>query len=465
MSNARTLVVALAVLLAVAPVARTSNSTVESLIEEGRHRSQAKTILEELCGKIGGRTTGTPQLRKAEEWAAAKFKEFGVPVVRLEKWGETPITFERGPRQIARMVKPFRRDFVFSTNNFTAGTKGMTRGRAMVLPENMDAFNANKAKYAGAWILMPAKANMGGIRLANPTELDKALDAAGIAGRVYSTGDARVWTSGRWNDYTDETRPKTPLVFVRGSDYEAVTMALAGTSNVELEFDIENRFISEPMPLHNVVAEIPGSEKPDEVVILCAHLDSWNGPGSKGAQDNGTGVSVVLEAARLLVKSGAKPKRTIRFILWTGEEQGLLGSQAYCEQHKDELSKISAVLNEDSGGNYHSVMNGTADMVEMLRAAVEPMGSAFPGMGVTVNQIERFSAGGGSDHASFVQRGVPGFTFRKAGGIDYGHSWHTQNDTPDLVPAVNLAQMSTNMAVIGFNLANADALLPRIRRD
>jgi len=445
--------------------AHRDSTTVESVIKEGRDSSQAKAILVELCETVGPRTTGTPQCRAAEEWALKKFKSFGVDSAWLEKWGETPQGFERGARQVGRMVSPTRKEFVFTTNNFTVGTDGPVRGRAVRHPETLGDIEVLKDALKGAWVLMPAAVNMGGPGMRQRGALDRALDGAGIAGRIYTTNGELVWTSGRWNDYTDETRPKTPMIAVRAEDYEAVVKAMEGGGAPQLEFDIENKFIDEAIPFHNVVAEIRGVEKPDEVVILCAHLDSWNGPGSKGAQDNGTGVSAVLEAARILAKSGAKPKRTIRFILWTGEEQGLLGSRAYVEAHRAEMAKVSAVLNEDSGGNYHSRMSGTADMIEALKAAAAPMKDAFPGKPVEVVEIRQFSrGGGGSDHASFIAADVPGFTFGKSGGISYRHSWHTQNDTPDLVPADHVAQMATNMAVIGYNLANAEALLPRLPR-
>ncbi len=435
---------------------------IDKIIDEARNASLAKSILVELCEKIGGRATGTPQLRRAEDWAVEKFKSFGLTNAHLEKWGESPWTFERGPIQTAKMVSPTQKDFVFSTNCFTVGTNGAVKGHAVKMPETMEAIQRAKTRLKGAWILMPTIVEMGGARLNEPTDLDKAVDECGIAGRIYTTGKDLVWTHGRWTMYTDQTRPKAPLITVRGEDYDAVKKAMEDSSKVILEFNIQNSIAPTPIALSNLIAEIPGTEKPDEVVIIGAHFDSWNGPGSQGAQDNGTGSSVILEAARLLVKAGARPKRTIRFILWTGEEQGLLGSAAYVAAHSDELAKISCVINEDSGGNYYNSLAGTANMQEILKIAGAPLMRSFPTMPVKIESMDKMTAGGGSDHASFLEKGVPGFNFGKASGIDYIHYWHTQYDRHDAVPGINLAQMSASMAVIALGIADAKELLPRV---
>ena len=441
-----------------------SPSVTDRIIDEGKNKSQAMSILYELTNDIGPRATGSPQLRAAEDWAVEKFKSWGLTNVHLEQWGETPQGFERGARQSGSMVSPRKKDFVFTTNCWTVGTKGPVTGRAVMMPQDFDEYQKNRRLYVRAWILMPERVAMGGARLTNPTDLDQALDGAGILGRIYTTGQDLVWTHGRWTDYTDATRPKRPLVTVRGEDYDAIVEELSNAGNVFLRFDIENIFHEGEVPISNVVAEIRGSEKPDEVVIVSGHLDSWNGPGSQGASDNGTGTATTMEAARMLMAARARPKRTIRFILWTGEEQGLFGSRDYVRRHSGELDKISCILVEDSGPNYHASISGTADMMPILRAAVAPMADAFEDHPVVANQIRRFSRGGGSDHTPFIQRGVPGFTFGKNGGFSYRRVWHTQYDRYDAVPEDHLIQMATNFAVVAFGIANADELLPRLPR-
>ena len=145
---------------------------------------------------------------------------------------------------------------------------------------------------------------------------------------------------------------------------------------VTLEFDIRNYFKKGPIKLYNVIADIPGTEKPDEYVIVGGHIDSWDG--ATGATDNGTGVSTTLEAARILMKAGVKPKRTIRFMLWSGEEQGLLGSAAYVKAHKDLMPKISAVLVHDGGTNYLSGIGATEAMLSDFEQVFAPVKELDP---------------------------------------------------------------------------------------
>src|SRR5262249_28427767 len=150
--------------------------------------------------------------------------------------------------------------------------------------------------------------------------------------------------------------------------------------------------------------------------IVSGHLDSWDGQGSQGAQDNGVGSSTTLETARILMAAGVKPKRTIRFCLWTGEEQGLLGSKAYVKSLSDEeKANISAVFVDDGGTNFDGGLQCVKDMEAMLTMAVEPVNKAFPDMPVKINVRERMPRGGGSDHASFNAENIPGFFWDETG--------------------------------------------------
>jgi carboxypeptidase Q len=207
---------------------------------------------------------------------------------------------------------------------------------------------------------------------------------------------------------------------------------------------------------------------------VSAHLDSWNGPGSQGTTDNGTGSSVTLEAARILATVGAKPKRTIRFILWTGEEQGLLGSRAYVEQlkEKDQLKNVSACFVDDGGTNFEGGLNCFNSQVELLGAATAPINGVFWSstdnryLDVNIKPVDggrlgRVAGGGGSDHQSFIAAGVPGFFWDEIGRADYPYGWHTQHDKLDLAIPEYLMQSSTCAAVTAYNLACAPTLLPR----
>ena len=438
-------------------------ATIARIIDEGKNRNQAARHLQYLTKQIGPRLTGSPRFQRAADWTAGKFRDFGLQNVQLDKWGEMPVGFDRGNRQSARMLAPYERVFQFTTLAWTAGTNGPIRGRAVIEPTTIEELNRVRNQLRGAWVIGADPVTMRGPQpVAAMKEVSDAVWAAGIAGKVYSSSSESVHTHGRFQDIVWESLPSQIRVIIRKSDMEAVRQAVTGGREVTLEFDIGNRFVKGPVPLYNVVAEIKGTEKPDEVVILGAHLDSWDGPGSEGTNDNGTGSMVMLEAARILAKAKAKPKRTIRFILFGGEEQGLLGSSSYASRHQAEMDKVSAVFVDDGGTNYQGGVTATKDMAAMIEQALAPMNTAFPDMPVKVTISEKFSPGGGSDHFAFVPYGVPGFYFHETGRQNYGFVWHTQNDRFEQAIPEYLAQSSTNSAVIAYNLANADKLLPRV---
>lgn len=312
--------------------------------------------------------------------------------------------------------------------------------------------------------------------------------AEGPAGFMSSSRDERVWTTAikRGLDLFSMAFDDVgldPEVSIRDSDYRYINSELADGQDVFVEFNLDHRISEGSFPLANTIAEIPGSVWPDEVVIVSAHLDSWNGPGSQGVVDNGTGSAVTLEAARILATVGAKPKRTIRFILWTGEEQGLLGSNAYVASlSEEERAKISAVFVDDGGTNYQGGLVCPPWMFEYLAASTAPTNGQFfsevdharmladedPSnderagwMDVNLRNVDAMPQGGGSDHASFNAVGIPGFYWDEIGRADYRFGWHTQNDKLDLAIEEYLVQSSTNSAITAYNLANAPSLLPR----
>lgn len=283
--------------------------------------------------------------------------------------------------------------------------------------------------------------------------------------------DERVWTTRgtQWSDSTPEDLPRDIEISIRRSDYDAINSRLADGQEVHARFHLNHRLVRGPVPVYNTIAEIVGTEFPDEVVIASAHLDSWDGPGSQGTVDNGTGAAVVMEAARLLALAGARPKRTIRFILWTGEEQGLLGSRAYVEKLSEaERARISAVFVDDGGTNYQGGVPAADFMVPYLAAATAPVNAVFFSetddafMNVNIRPTgERIQTHGGSDHASFNAVGIPGFYWDEVGRADYGYGWHTQNDRLDLAIEEYLVQSAACMAITVYNLASAPSLLPR----
>jgi hypothetical protein len=361
---------------------------VRKLREEGLQRSQLMPNFEYLTDMIGPRLTGSKKLKRANEWTAAKFKEYGCENVHLEGF-----EFGRGwQRGIAygRMTAPYELQLDFRALAWTPGTKGVVSGPVLLIdaksPEELD-------KYRGQL--------KGAIVLAGPLAHIKP-DLEPHARRMRDSEfkeEETSWTNApvRTHSQTPEERtqrfralgqtlPKLqrmakgepPALLINDSSREhglfeasaggsrnpkdpagfpVITMAhehyallhrlIRRGVEVRLEMEVRNQFEDDDTKAYNTIAEIRGAEKPDELVILGAHLDSW-GMG-QGATDNGAGSMVVLEAARILKAVGAKPKRTIRFILFGGEEQGLLGSRAYVRDHEAELGKISGVFVLDTG--------------------------------------------------------------------------------------------------------------------
>jgi hypothetical protein len=289
-------------------------------------------------------------------------------------------------------------------------------------------------------------------------EIAGFLASEGVAAVVVDSAKhyGLLVTTGGWQG---KDRPsagnRVPQLFMAHNHYELLyrLASRAEPAKTRVELDVRNEFIPGPLAVNNTVGEIKGSEKPDEFVVVGAHLDSWDL--GQGATDNGTGSVTVLEAARILARSGIKPKRTIRFVLFTGEEQGLHGSKAYTERHKDELERISACFVHDTGTG--KIVGIDARHRPVLKPILEKELVSLKDLGVT-NFDSAFISG--SDHASFDRAGVPGLMFRQEiAGYRLNH--HTQIDTPDRAMEPNLIQGAQVMAVTALRIADLDKLLPR----
>ena len=452
---------------------------VQSLIEEGTERSQVWSTLEDLCLNIGPRLTGSAGLERASVWARGRFQDYGLSNAHLWKWGEVPVRFDRGPSSV-KMVAPDELDFEFTTRAWAPGTDGPMRGRVVKMPTTREELEAVRADLPGAWILENASARRRRMRDQSREEREddrkareeiaEAIEAAGIAGKLQPSRNDQVVTGGvrNWLDLTMDTLPTERAIAIRKKDAEAIEERLAEGAVVELEADLVHWFTEGPFPVFDVIAEIPGTEFPDEVVIISAHLDSWNGPGSQGCQDNGTGATVMVEAARILAAVGVQPRRTIRVCLWSGEEQGLYGSRKYAEWLRDtgQMDGVSACFVDDGGTGYQGGLVCTEAMEPMLSTAIAAVNERFPEMPISVSVQDKMPSGGSSDHASFNRLGVPGFYWTEKGltgreARDYRFVWHTQNDTTRYAVEDNLVQSAVCSAVTAYNLAMADTILPR----
>lgn len=447
--------------------AQTSSSDIQKLIKESKTDSHALDILHTLTKGIGHRLTASPNLDKAYAWTVREFEKYGCTNVHLEEWSEWPLAFHRGP-STGRMIYPTTMDFEFTTPSWMVGTDGPQRAEIIMAPKTKAEFEKVKGQLKDHWLVYdePIPRAPRGRRGEEPPEpsdelkarleVEELLNKTPMLGRVVPSRNELVLTGGSY-----QSKNENLTITIRKSDMEKVISDHKAGKPVVLEFNLDHQFKEGPIKNYNVVAEIRGTEKPDEVVILGGHLDSWDGPGSEGAADNANGIAVTMEAARLLCKLGIKPKRTIRFILFTGEEQGLHGSRAYVEQHKDEMDKISAIFIEDGGANYEGGAVGLKSMEPMFKPVFDVMNKAFPDMPMSMRIVEQMPRGGGSDHVPFNAVGVPGFFWNEVGTFDYNFVHHTQHDYFERVPEPYLIQSATCSAVTMLMMANAPTLMPR----
>lgn len=285
-----------------------------------------------------------------------------------------------------------------------------------------------------------------------------------------------------FNTRTYDPKRAIPTVVMRNEDYGRIWRLISGgpggaspapgsaarPQNVELEFDIVNTLYPEGRTSYNVVAEIPGTDKADEIVMLGGHLDSWHA--GTGATDNAVGCAVMMEAARILSAINVTPRRTIRVALWTGEEQGLLGSQAYVREHfgtfenpKPAYEKFAGYFNIDNGTGRARGMTvfGPAEAAAILRDATAP----FRDLGVLGATSTRSRATGGSDHTSFNQAGLPGIWIMQD-PIQYdSHTWHTNLDTFERVVEDDVKKSAMVIAGAVYHLAMREQTLPRFAKD
>ena len=438
--------------------------------------SQLMANLEYLCDYMGPRLTGSENLRKANEWAAQKMKEYGLQNVHQEAY-TIPQGWERGSVE-AQILQPIRFPISAAAMAWTPGTKGTVTGPVIMLDIKPDASDLDR--YAGklhnAIVMMAKPANVEehpsrmeqGRRPSYGTdEVDQPparrqqmarvaafLQKEGVAAALMDAGKPQMLLNmtGSWRTPAG-TSPTFPRLFVAHEHYAMLARMLEKNTPVIMRLNVHSRFVRGPITVYNTVGEIPGSDKADEIVLCGAHLDSWDL--GQGAVDNGTGSMVVLEAARIIKACGLQPRRTIRFVLFSGEEQGLIGSQEYVKAHKDQMSKFSAVFVHDTGTGKVTGIGLHGNPQDQV--VFEQEMPILKELGVT-----RYSTFlmGGTDHASFHTEGVPAFWFMQD-SADYNWMHHSQSDTYDKALPNDLKQGAEVMAICAFNTAQRDAMLPR----
>jgi len=482
---------ALAVLWAQPAPARGQDLTVDTagaaaLIDQALNHSAVMQNLQYLTDVIGPRLTGSPAAGRANRWTLERFKAYGLDG-HLEPW-KFGGTWTRGSIRV-RLTAPRSHDVTAASWAWAPGTGGATVTGPVVRIDasTPDSFAPYRRRVKGAWVMTrvpslvwnndgppmtatdsarqrdffrsvftPFRDADSGLRarmqqFAN--DVPYLLHRAGALGILVDAGKEHALL----NMSGSPNRPlPLPQIAVAHEDFALFDRLLGAGTTPRLAATLANTLTRDSVTQWTTVAEIPGGEHPGQVVIVGAHLDSWDL--GTGATDNGTGAMCTLEAARAIAQSGLKPKRTIRFVLFTGEEQGLIGSRKYAAAHAGEADSIQAiiVLDNGTGAITGQALQGRADLEALWRAILVPV--AGLGADSVVNRTK-----GGTDHLSFLPYGVPGFNFNQL-ERGYNHTHHSQSDTYDMAIPGDLMQASAVMAVSAYELANLPGMIPRGER-
>ena len=297
------------------------------------------------------------------------------------------------------------------------------------------------------------------------TQVNAFLVENGAALRVNDAGREHGQIRA-FNNNTYDLTKVVPTVVMRNEDFGRITRLLANKTPVRLEFDIRNRTVLDGVTSYNTIGELTGTDKKDEVIMLGGHLDSWHS--ATGATDNAIGCAIMMEAVRILKAIGVKPRRTVRVALWSGEEEGLLGSQAYVKRHfgsaeapGPDYGKFGGYFNIDSGTGRPRGMSvfGPPEAATVLREALK----SFEDYGFYGAVNTRSRGLGGSDNTSFNQAGLPGIGTQQD-PIEYNsHTWHTNLDTYERIVPDDVKKASIIIAAAVYALAMRDELLPRFK--
>lgn len=482
---------------------------------EAAENSQIMKTLHVLTDVYGPRLTGSPNLKNAGEWAVKQLESWGLKNGRLEPW-EFGNPGWLNERVSAHLVSPVKDALVGEVLAWTPSTPGPVKApiTQIVLPERPSQeeltafFQATGDAVKGRIVLVgtpqsvpvsfnpPAKrldlsearARFDAVNptpspfanLRRPTPVPGRLTATQIAEQldqflVQRGAVARLNDAGRehgqiraFHNRTFDVTKAVPTLVLRNEDFGRIGRLLAGNREVEVELDVVNQTYPDGRTAYNAVAEIPGSDKAHEVVMLGAHLDSWHS--ATGATDNGIGSAVMMEAARILQAVGVKPRRTIRVALWGGEEQGLLGSKAYVKEHfgtaeepKPEHEHFAGYINVDTGtGRIRGLtVFGPAEAGAILRKVVEP----FADLGVAGAITTSSRRTGGTDHTSFNAAGLPGIGTQLDPMEYQTHTWHTNLDTYERIVEEDVKAQAAVIAAVVYDLATREDKLPRFSKD
>ena len=491
--------------------AQTDQQMLGRIKEEGMEKSQVMATAFQLTDVAGPRLANSPGIKRAQDWAVNALKTWGAVNAKREPWGK----FGKGwevQKNYAAITAPYYHAIIAIPKAWTPGTNGLIKGEVVVIKiDTITDIDKYKGKLKGKIVMTDVKGYPEQTFRADASRLtDSALtamaNAAPVApgaggprrggpggpftpGRIqallalrtavtnlYLTeGVGLVLSQGRGTDgtvfttngasYADTAKTVAPELETSSEDYQRILRLTKSGIKVQLEADIKTEFFTNDLQGYNVVGEIPGTDPKlkDQLVIIGGHLDSWHA--ATGATDNAAGSAVMLEAIRILKRVGFQPRRTIRVVLWSSEEQGLFGSRFYVLNHfgdpktmvlKPEAAKVSAYYNLDNGtGKIRGVyLQGNKAIGSIFQSWLTP----FKDMGANTVTIGNT---GGTDHLSFDAVGIPGFQFIQD-NMDYStRTHHSNQDTYDKLSEADLKQAATITAWFVYNTSQRDEMMPR----
>jgi carboxypeptidase Q len=481
---------------------RVDAAAMAKIRDEGLNRSQVMEVVSMLTDVYGARLTGSPTTKAAGDWVVKWLTEKGARNVALESWGP----FGRGwsnERFSAHVVSPTRYPIIAYPGAWSVGTNGPVTGEVIVAPLDSEPdFARRRGQLGGKWVMLSAPRSVDAHFAAQasrytPAGLDslampeEARGNGGAADRMRAgraaaqalaarrtaflveEGALGVLQAGRGDGGTVFAQgtgsrevgapASVPTIVVAAEHYGRIARTIERGVPVRLEIDAKNTFHDRDLNSFNIVGELPGTDRKDEVVMLGAHFDSWHT--GTGATDNAAGSAVMMEALRILKATGLPLRRTVRIALWTGEEQGLLGSRAYVKSHfgdpatmqlRPEQAKVSAYFNVDNG------TGAIRGVYQQGNAAVGPIFSAwmapFRDLGVGALTMRNT---GGTDHLAFDAVGIPGFQFIQD-PIEYDtRTHHSNQDVYERVQAEDMKRNAVIVAAFVYAAANREQPLPR----
>jgi len=468
----------------------TDDPIIKQIWEEGMNNSQTYPLAQVLMDSIGPRLTGSPGQQAAHDWAVAKYESWGIPA-RNEQWG-TWLGWRRGITHID-LKEPWVRTLEGTMLAWSPGTNGPVEADVVVLPEFEDeaAFRAWLPQVRGKFVLVSVpqitcRPDATWQEFATQESFEKLQADRRAAQRAWSqriaatgstvrdlpvvleeAGAAGILTS-YWSEgygvskiFNARTR-KVPTLDLSCEDYGLLFRLADNDQSPKIRVEAEAEYLGD-QPVFNTIAEIRGTEKPDEYVVLSAHFDSWDG--ATGATDNGTGTVTMMEAMRILKKVLPNPKRTILVGHWSGEEQGLNGSRAFAQDHPEIVEGLQALFNQD---------NGTGRIVNISMQGFTEAGAHF---GRWLSQIPTeitqhielslpgVPSSGGTDHASFVCYGAPAFNLSALHWEYRIYTWHTNRDTFDKIVFDDLKNNATLTAMLAYLASEDPERVSTVQRD